>query len=104
MSKRQHRAQASSSRATSGTNGPAFGASSKLLGSAFLAESSSLSFIREPPDFSGISDANLIVILKNLSKRDSTTRARALEELQSYVGSQTDEVEDAVLEAWVGYH
>lgn len=94
MSKKQFRSQASSGRAGTG-----FGA---LGTSAFgSSQSSVLSYIQEPPDYSGISNANVIVAFKNLSKKDSTTKAKALEDLQVYVSTADVEVEDGLLEAWV---
>lgn len=95
MSKRQFKSQASSGRSAGGLGG--FGNSS-AFGSS---QSSALSYIQEPPDYSQISDPNVVVAFKNLSKKDGTTKAKALEELQTYVSTQDREVEDAILEAWV---
>ncbi|KAI7233960.1 hypothetical protein KC330_g5103 [Hortaea werneckii] len=92
MSKKQFKSQASSGRVGAG-----FGAFGSGFGSA---QSSSLSYIQEPLDFSGISDANVVVAFKNLSKKDSTTKAKALEDIQSHVASDV-EVEEGLLEAWV---
>jgi hypothetical protein len=97
MSKRQFKSQASSSRVTAaGTLIPGFGSSST---SPFATSSSSLSYLTEPPDLSTISDANTVVAFKSLSKKDGTTKAKALEDLQSLL--PTTEVEDGVLEAWI---
>lgn len=98
MSKRSAKAQASSARASS----TPFGASS--FGSAapaFGASLSQLSYVSEPPDLSSISDPNVVVYFRNLSKKDSTTKAKALEELQSYVSSLKDPIEEGILEAWI---
>ena len=97
MGRTNFKSQASSSRAISGAFGStAFGGSS-----AFGAVSaSSLSYVYEPPDLSGISDPTTVVVFKNLQKRDSTTKVKALEDLQTYLASK-GEVEDAILEAWV---
>ncbi|KAJ9150916.1 E3 ubiquitin-protein ligase listerin [Pleurostoma richardsiae] len=69
------------------------------------ATTSSLSYLSEPPDFSSISDANAVVSLKNLLKKDSTTKAKALEDLLAYTQAHPFEreggVEEPVLEAWV---
>lgn len=94
MSKRQFKSQASSGRAGGG-----FGA----FGNAGFAstQSSVLSYIQEPPDYSLISDANLVPAFKNLTKKDSTTKAKALEDLQSSLISSDRDLEDAVVEAWV---
>ncbi len=109
MSKKPFKSQASSSRAISGAFGQADSASS--IGgfgvhSAFgFIPSSSLSYVYEPPDLSNISEPHVVVALKNLQKKDSTTKTKALEDLQAYVLTLAVEnggVEDAVLEAWVG--
>ena len=72
---------------------------------SFSASSSSLSYLSEPPNFSAISDANVVVSLKNLLKKDSTTKSKALEDLVSYTqahpSDQDGGVEDAILESWV---
>ncbi len=110
MSKKQFKSQASSSRAVSG----AFGTHDGALGigafggapSTFGAVSSSpLSYVYEAPDLATISEPNIVVAFKNAQKKDSTTKAKALEELQVYVQSLNEKqevVEEAVLEAWVG--
>lgn len=102
MNKKQFKAQASSSRAfaTAGAFGGGFGGSS-----TFGSASSPLSYLAEQPDLSGVSDPNVVVSFKNLSKKDSTTKAKALEDIQTYVTSlneQKQEPEEAFLEAWVG--
>lgn len=95
MSKKVFKSQASSGRLpTSGFGG--FG------GSAFgSSQSSVLSYIQEAPDFSGISDANVVVAFKNLSKRDATTKAKALEDLLATFAAPDATVEEGLLEAWV---
>jgi len=115
MSKRVFKSQASTSRAVSGafvSRGQGFsgvGGSAAAAAAGFGLSSSSsspLSHVAEPPDLSGISEPNVVVALKNLSKRDSTTKAKALEDLQSYAlstGVAEGGVEDALLEAWVGF-
>ena len=59
----------------------------------------------EPPSFAAISDPNVVVSLKNVLKKDSTTKAKALEDLLSYVQDQPYEkdggVEEALIEVWV---
>lgn len=109
MSKKQFKSQASSSRAVSGAFGtPDGGLGTGAFGapSAFGAVSSSpLSYIYEPPDLGAISEPSIVVAFKNLQKKDSTTKAKALEELQAYVVSLKEAqqgVEEAILEAWVG--
>ncbi|SMR54765.1 unnamed protein product [Zymoseptoria tritici ST99CH_3D1] len=63
-------------------------------------QSSTLSYIQEPLDYSGISDANVVVALKNLTKKDSTTKTKALEDLQAGLVTDND-ISDALLETWV---
>ena len=62
---------------------------------------SQLSYIAEPPNLSSISDPNVVVYFRNLSKKDSTTKAKALEDLQTYIAALQEPVEEGVLEAWV---
>ena len=96
MSKK-YKSQASSARAAIATFGaPAFGFGAP---SGFQA-TSSLSYVAEQPDLSGVSDPHVVVSLRNLSKKDSTTKSKALEELQEHVKS-TATVEEAVIAAWV---
>jgi hypothetical protein len=95
MSKRPGKSQASSARAAFGAG---FGSSAP---SAFTASASQLSYVTEPPDLSAISDPNVIVYFRNLSKKDSTTKAKALEDIQAYLASLKEPVEEGVLEAWV---
>ncbi|KAJ4303712.1 hypothetical protein N0V90_002613 [Kalmusia sp. IMI 367209] len=98
MSKRSAKSQASSARAATSAFGSAFGSSSTP---AFGASSSQLSHVTEPPDLSTISDPNVVVYFRNLSKKDSTTKARALEDLQAYVARLEEPVEEGLLEAWI---
>ncbi|KAK3674595.1 hypothetical protein LTR78_005681 [Recurvomyces mirabilis] len=93
-SKKVFKSQANSGRASGGLG--AFGNSA--FGSS---HSSALSYIQEPLDFSTISDVNVVVSLKNLSKKDSVTKARALEEIQTYVAKPDTDVEEGLVEAWV---
>ncbi|KAF2835732.1 hypothetical protein M501DRAFT_941447 [Patellaria atrata CBS 101060] len=99
MSRRTPKAQASSSRAVSvGFSMSTFGFSSASR-STFGSVSSPLAYVSEPPDLSAISDPKTIVAFKSLSKKDSTTKAKALDDLQSYTSA--GEIEDAVLDAWI---
>ncbi|KAH7146323.1 hypothetical protein EDB81DRAFT_487650 [Dactylonectria macrodidyma] len=65
----------------------------------------SLSYLAEPPSFVAVSDPNVVVSLKNILKKDSTTKAKALEDLLAYVLAHPNDkdggVEEAVLEVWV---
>lgn len=101
MSKRQTKLQASSERAAFGahSNDTAFGPRTGVFG-----KSSNLSYLTEPLDLSTISDSDVKVAFKNVSKKDETTKSKALEELQTHVSSWDagkETVEDGVLEAWV---
>ena len=97
MSKRQFKSHASSARVGS----TAF-RSGAFAASAFGAKSSSvLSYVQEPIDYATIEDPNVVVALKNLSKKDSTTKAKALEDLQNVTGGIEALTSDAFLEIWV---
>jgi E3 ubiquitin-protein ligase listerin len=94
------KAQARSSRAAA--DSPGFGLGGSF---GFATTSSPLSYLAELPDISVISDANIVVIFKNLFKKDGTTKARALEELAATLTVDSNgqlEVEDAIVDAWVG--
>lgn len=69
------------------------------------ASGTSLSYLAEPPSFSAISDPNVVVSLKNVLKKDSTTKAKALEELLAHVQAHPFEkdggVEEGILDVWV---
>ncbi|MCJ1432310.1 hypothetical protein MMC27_001666 [Xylographa pallens] len=109
MSKKQFKSQASSSRAVSTTSGANFGTSGTGVFANLQpfggASASPLSYVYEPPDLSSISEPNVVVAFKNLQKKDSITKAKALEELHLYIVSEKSKksgVEDPILEAWVG--
>ncbi|OCT47255.1 C3HC4 type (RING finger) zinc finger containing protein [Cladophialophora carrionii] len=109
MSKKfKSQASAASARAASATfgsfsPGPSFGAPG-LAG--FRTAPSPLSYIAEQPELSTITDANLVVTLRNLGKKDSTTKAKALEDLQDYVGSlgSGEAIETGLLDAWISLY
>lgn len=90
--KKSFKSQASSARA-GGFGSTAFG----------TGQSSVLSYVQEPPDYSSLGDSNVAIAFKSLSKKDGTTKSKALEELQSYISQPDVEVDDAFLEAWVRY-
>ena len=109
MSKKHFKSQASSSRAISGSFASGGGLPQReAFGTAFSLEgtaSSPLSYIYEPPDLGGISNPSVVVSLKNLQKKDGTTKAKALEEIESYITSlqrNSESIDDAILQAWVG--
>ncbi|KAG5930319.1 hypothetical protein E4U42_002243 [Claviceps africana] len=68
------------------------------------ASAGSLSYLAEPPSFAAISDPNVVVSLKNMMKKDSTTKAKALEDLVHYAQSHPFQegggVEEALLDVW----
>ena len=101
MSKKAYKSQASSARAASAAFGGAFGNDSHVFGGV---AASALSYVYEPPDLSGLSDPNVSVAFKNVQKKDSTTKTKALDDLQNHIKAlEKDGVEEAVLEAWVRY-
>ncbi|KAB8292386.1 hypothetical protein EYC80_008122 [Monilinia laxa] len=98
MGKRQFTSQASSARAATATAGFGFG---------FSTTSTRLSYLTEPSNLSSISDANVVVSFKNLSKKDGTTKSKALEDLRTFIQTQPNEqggAEEAILEAWVNVY
>jgi E3 ubiquitin-protein ligase listerin len=99
MSKRQFKSQASSSRVEPSAGFGGFGT---------VFAGSTLSYLSEPPNLSPITDANVVVAFKNLLKKDSTTKAKGLEDLRSFVQSHPYEqdggVEQPILETWVGLY
>ncbi|KAI1437161.1 hypothetical protein GGR50DRAFT_115844 [Xylaria sp. CBS 124048] len=100
MSRKLGKARAASSQAAAISG---FGANS--FGAFASASGINLSYLAEPPDVSSVSDAYVVVSLKNLQKKDPTTKAKALEELLTYVQAHPYEqdggTEEPVLEAWV---
>ncbi|KAG4026242.1 hypothetical protein MFRU_043g00460 [Monilinia fructicola] len=98
MGKRQFTSQASSARAANASAG---------FGLGFSTTSTRLSYLTEPSNLSSISDANVVVSFKNLSKKDGTTKSKALEDLRTFIQTQPNEqggVEEAILEAWVNVY
>lgn len=74
---------------------PAFSASVSSLG----GDEVTLSYFSGLPDPSTISDSKVVVIFKGLSKRDSTTRERALNEFLALL-KQSETIEDTAHWAW----
>ena len=109
MSKKVFKSQASSSRAVFGaysSHEEGFGSRASNTSSILQGvSSSSLSYVYEPPDLSGITDSTIVILFKNVQKKDATTKAKALEELHSYVQNLTakkSSIGVCTLEAWVG--
>jgi hypothetical protein len=100
MSRRSAKPRAASGKALAAAGSSAFGAFSAA------SSGSTLSYLTEPPDFSSIADANIVVSFKNLLKKDGTTKAKALEELIAYAEAHPYEqdggAEEPILDAWVG--
>jgi E3 ubiquitin-protein ligase listerin len=101
MSKK-FKSQASSARAASSPfGGPSSGFGNQPA--AFQTTPLLLSYVTELPDLSAISDPRVVVAFKNLTKKDSVTKAKALEDLQEHLSSNGNTgPEAAILEAWVG--
>ncbi|KJZ77078.1 hypothetical protein HIM_03399 [Hirsutella minnesotensis 3608] len=93
--KRAQQAKAASRNAFSGTAAGVFGSASTTT---------SLSYLTEPPSFNAISDPNIVVSLKNTLKKDSTTKAKALDDLlhhvQDHPFDQGAGVDEALLDVW----
>ena len=103
MSRNKFKVQASSGRVADG--GPAFGLSSQLheMGLGSTAKTSCLSYVQEPIDFATISEPLVVVSLKNLQKKESVTKTKALEDLLSSIEANPPWItEDSFLSAWVG--
>ncbi|KAI1273240.1 hypothetical protein F5Y07DRAFT_377400 [Xylaria sp. FL0933] len=104
MSRKPGKARAASGKVVAGFGANTFG-SGGFSSFASAASGINLSYLAEPPDFSAVSDANVVVSLKNLQKKDATTKAKALEELVTYVHAHPYEqdggVEEPILDAWV---
>ncbi|KUJ16723.1 uncharacterized protein LY89DRAFT_616218 [Mollisia scopiformis] len=82
-----------------------FGRSAAGNGFGGATTRSTLSFTTPPPDISKISDPNLVVSFKSLLKKNDTTLAKALDEIQTYVKSQkAGEIEDAIIKAWSEFY
>lgn len=66
---------------------------------------SRLSYFADQPNIYNISDPNVIVCFRNISKKDGTTKSKALEDLRTYVQAHPYELdggpEERILEAWV---
>jgi len=63
---------------------------------------STLSLTTNHPDFSIVSDASIVVLLKNLTKKHDVTKEKSLLDLQEWFGTKSeDELEEGVLAAWV---
>lgn len=105
MSKK-FKSQASSSRAAAGSLGGFNASFSGFSGGSLLHTNapSSLSYVAEPPDLSRISDPNLVVAFKNLTKKDDITKTKALEDIKDTIvrlEGRSDDLEEGFLEAWV---
>jgi len=65
-----------------------------------FSSSTTLSYITPPPDLSGIPQ-DIVVPFKNLLKKDSVTKGKALDEILAYVRGHDGELEESILGAWV---
>ncbi|KAK3339090.1 hypothetical protein B0H65DRAFT_551835 [Neurospora tetraspora] len=66
---------------------------------AFSSSTASLSYVAPPPDLSNVPQ-DFIVPFKNLLKRDSTTKSKALEEIIACVKKSDQPVDDSVIDVW----
>jgi E3 ubiquitin-protein ligase listerin len=92
---------ASTSKLTSSPGRGAFGAFSAPTAG------SNLSYLSEVPDFTVISDPNIVVSFKNVLKKDGTTKAKGLEDIIAHIRSHPAEdggIEEAVLDSWVAVY
>ncbi|KAK0620565.1 hypothetical protein B0T14DRAFT_567308 [Immersiella caudata] len=64
-----------------------------------FSSSTTLSYITPPPDLSSIPQ-EVVVPFKNLLKKDSITKAKALDEILSYVRGHNGELDESILDAW----
>jgi len=108
MSNKPFKAQASSSRATLGG-----GFGERVPGATYIWDTarphvplagSILSYLVPPPDIQWISDPNVVVSFKSLSKKDATTKTKALEDLRAFVKSPPpfqENIESTIIQAWV---
>ncbi|KAI6244900.1 E3 ubiquitin-protein ligase listerin [Erysiphe necator] len=97
MKKAQFRSHASSSRAISAGFG----------GLAFNTTHSPLSYFAKAPDLSSIENPYVVVAFKNLTKKDESTRYRALLDLRAHLIAQAKEangLNDHIIEAWVNLY
>jgi Uncharacterized conserved protein, contains RING Zn-finger len=101
MSKK-FKSQASSSRAAASAFGSFGGFSGGL--SSEGKEPSALTYIAAPPDLSRIAEQQLVIVFKNLLKKDDITRLKALEELRDHILTVEETkgtLDDGFLDAWV---
>ena len=105
MNKRAFKPQASSSRVALGATSTPFGSASNRVHPVIEdIHVSPLAYTYEPLDLGGILDPIVVVALKNLQKKDGTTKTKALEEIQAYAKTHREGkegVDDALLGAWV---
>lgn len=74
-----------------------------VAGIALPSRSSSPSVDSDPMASSAHLNAELLVILKKVSKRDATTKLKALEELEAYLKENTSDI-SAIVPTWVSIH
>ncbi|KAK5991474.1 E3 ubiquitin-protein ligase listerin [Cladobotryum mycophilum] len=78
--------------------------SNKFAGFGVPEGTGSLSYLAEPPSLSAVTDPNVVVSLKNVLKKDSTTKSKALEDLllhaQAHPFEKDGGVEEAILDVW----
>lgn len=103
MSRRPYKTQASSARVAFGTTN-LLQSLPTIASSGQRSHDSQLSYVTEPPSLDQISDSKLVVLLKNLSKRDGTTKAKALDDILNLINRPEYDLDNSVVEAWVGFN
>ena len=101
MPKSNYKAQASSSRLGSASFGSPFASSAAWGAGAAEEPISSLSFVYTPPDLSHLADASTVVAFKNLQKKASATKAKALDDLLSHASAPDAALQDAFVSTWI---
>ena len=105
MKSTKGKSKAGASRAAAGGFGSGASGFGGFGGFGGSGSNSSLSYLAEPPSFTAISDPHVVVAFKNVLKKDSTTKAKALEELVAYAQAHPFEkdggVEEVILDVWV---
>lgn len=72
----------------------------------FATSLTTLSYLTPPPDFSGIPQ-EIVVPFKNLLKKASTTKEKALQDVLSCLQARTSdaqELQESVIDAYVSAH
>lgn len=105
MNRNKFKVQASSGRISDGGLGFGLPLPLNALELDPSAKRSRLSYVQEPIDFSVITEPSVIVLLRNLQKKESVTKAKALEDLLRLTEASPAWLgEESFLSAWVGQY